>query len=81
MGTVVDEILYLDSLGVMPRAELLRRATADTARLMFPGRAIGVFREGAEASLVAYDSDPIEAIEILRQPRILIKDGSVLAAP
>lgn len=79
MGTVVDEILYLDRLGLMPRAELLRRATADTARAMFPDRRIGAFGEGAEASLVAYDADPIEAIEALRTPRLLIKDGGLLA--
>jgi len=81
MGTVVDEIVYLDGLGVMPRAELLRRATADTARAMFPDRAIGSFQEGADASLVAYDADPLQSIETLRSPRILIKNGSLLGRP
>lgn len=81
MGTVIDEIIYLDGLGVIPRAELLRRATADTARAMFPDRAIGSFREGADASLVAYDTDPLQTIETLRRPRILIKNGSLLSRP
>ncbi len=81
MGTVVDEIVYLDGLDVMPRAELLRRATHDTARAMFPDRAIGSFREGAEASLVAFDADPLQSIEALRRPRILVKNGSLLGRP
>jgi imidazolonepropionase-like amidohydrolase len=79
LGSAVDELLYLDSLGVMPRAELLRRATLDTPRLIFPERQIGAFAEGAEASLVAYDADPIETLETLRQPRILVQRGSLLS--
>lgn len=81
MGTVVDEIVYLDGLGVMPRAELLRRATLDTARNLFPDRQIGAFREGADASLVAYEADPLQSIETLRSPRILVKNGSLLGRP
>lgn len=81
MGTVVDEIVHLDGLAVMPRAELLRRATLDTARTMFPDRPIGAFREGADASLLAYDADPLQSIEALRSPRILVKNGSLLGRP
>ena len=78
MGTVVDELLYLDALSVMPRAELLRRATVDTAATMFPGRPIGVFREGAEANLLAYDESPLERLEVLRTPAIRVQRGTVL---
>ena len=78
MGTVVDEILYLDALGVMPRSELLRRATADTAAAMFPDLPIGAFREGAEANLLAYDADPLERIEILREPALRLQRGTLL---
>lgn len=79
MGNVIGEILYLDTLGVMPRAELLRRATQDSARLMFPNRRIGAFAEGAEASLVAYGSDPLAGLAVLRTPAIRIKQGALLA--
>lgn len=79
MGSVVDEILYLDGLTVMPRAELLRRATADTARAMFPERPIGRFAEGAEASLVAYVVNPLERLDVLRTPALRIQRGAVLA--
>ncbi|MBX3561083.1 MAG: amidohydrolase family protein [Sphingomonas sp.] len=79
MGTVVDEVLYLDGLQIMPRAELLRRATIDTAEAMFPGREIGAFREGVEASLIAFDADPLETPDVLRSPAVRIRQGSLLA--
>jgi len=79
MGTVVDEVLHLDGLGVMPRAELLRRAVRDTAELMFPGRRIGRFEEGYEASLVAYGANPLTDLETLRRPVVRIKQGGLLA--
>ncbi|WP_114954666.1 amidohydrolase family protein [Sphingosinicella terrae] len=78
MGTVVDELVYLDGLGIFPRGELLRRATADTARAMFPEAAIGRFAEGAEANLLAFDGDPTVDIEILRRPVLRVQRGMVL---
>lgn len=79
MGVVVDELAYLDALQIMPRAELLRRATRDTAEAMFPGRAIGRFANGYEASLIAFDADPLTDLSVLRTPRLLVKQGEVLA--
>lgn len=78
-GTVVDEVLYLDALGVMPRPELLRRATMDTPQALFPGRAIGGFGEGMEASLIAFDADPLADPGVLRTPSVRIKQGSLLS--
>lgn len=81
MGTVVDEILYLDALNVMPRAELLRRASADTPKALFPKRPVGGFGEGLEASLIAFDSNPLDNLEVLRKPHIRIKQGGLLGGP
>lgn len=78
-GTAVDEVLYLDALGVIPTNDLIRMAVTDTPGLLFPERQIGGFKEGMEASLVAYDSNPLDRPEILRTPAILIKQGHVLA--
>jgi len=77
-ATVIDEIMYLDALNVMPRAELLRRAVMDTSRAIFPKRRIGGFGEGMEASLVAYESNPIDDLERLRSPVLRVKQGSLL---
>lgn len=79
-GSVIDEIDALDRLKVLSRAELLRLATMVTPRALFPERDIGRFAEGADASLVAFGSDPIGHLATLRQPLILVKRGSILDA-
>ncbi len=78
-GSVLDEVDNLDQLGVMPRSELLRAATATTPRALFPARDIGRFAEGAEASLVALPADPLRDLQALRRPSILIKQGQLLS--
>lgn len=78
-GSVVGEIESVDSLNVVPRNELLRIATRDSARLLFPDRAIGAFVEGAEASLVALEGNPLEDLSALRRPRLAIKQGELLS--
>jgi len=78
-GSVVDEIETVDRLGVIPRPELLRIATADTARLLFPERRIGAFEEGAEASLIAVDGDPARDLSALRRVMLAVKQGELLS--
>ena len=78
-GTAVDEILYLDALAIAPTSEWIRLAVTDTPRLLFPDRKIGRFEEGMEASLIAYDTDPISNPTILRSPSLIIKQGNLLA--
>lgn len=78
-GSVLDEIEALERTGVFTRAELLRMSGTDTARALFPGRAIGRFAEGAEASLVALGTDPLSDLAALRQPALLVKQGEILA--
>jgi hypothetical protein len=77
-GSVLDEIETVDRLKVMSRPELLRVATSDTPQLMFPGRRIGEFSEGAEASLLALDGDPIADLGALRRVRVAVKQGELL---
>lgn len=77
-GSVLDEIAMVDKLRVMPRAELLRVATSDTPQLMFPRRRVGVFAEGAEASLLALDGDPIADLEALKRIKVAVKQGELL---
>lgn len=79
-GSVLDEIEYLDGLDVLPRATLLRLATRDTPRLLIPGRAIGRFDEGHEASLLVLDGNPLEDLSALRRVWLRVKQGSLLRA-
>lgn len=78
-GTVLDEVESLDSLNVMPRAEILRAVTMVNASQLFPGREIGKFAEGAEASFVALSGNPLTDLSKLRRPSLLVKRGSILA--
>ena len=77
-GSVVDELGSLDALGILPRARLLDIATRETPRYLFPGRAIGAFAEGAEASLVVLDGDPLADLKALDEPVMLIKQGALI---
>lgn len=79
-GSVIEELETVDRLQVMGRAELLRIVTDDTARLLFPNRAIGKFAEGAEASLLAYEENPLTDLHTLRSPQLAIKQGELLSA-
>lgn len=78
-GSVLDELEAMERLGVFTRAELLRMSGTQTARALFPGRAIGRFAEGAEASLVALTADPLRDLAALRRPALLVKQGEILA--
>lgn len=80
MGSVVDEIVYVDALGVMPRDKLLQLATAGTARAMFPDRTMGAFVEGAEATFNVYSGDPLEDLAALRSIFLGVQAGTVLAS-
>ena len=78
-GSVLEEFDYLDRLGVIPRATLLRIATTDTPRMLFPDRKIGEFAEGAEASFIAFDANPLEDPSVLRDVKLRFKQGNLLA--
>lgn len=78
-GSVLDEIEYLDALGVIPRPELLYVATTRTPQLLFPGRKIGSFHEGAEASLIVLEGNPIQDLGSIRKVFLRLKQGNLLA--
>lgn len=78
-GSVLDEVEAIDTLAIMPRAELLRIATSDTARAIFPDRRIGAIEEGAEASFIALDGDPLSNLTAIRRISAAVKQGNLLA--
>lgn len=80
-GGPVDEVVYLDQLGVLSRSKLLKSLTVDTPRALFPGRRIGEFVEGAEASLLLLDRNPLSDLSALRRVRLALKQGQVLSLP
>ncbi|WP_124447821.1 hypothetical protein [Paucibacter sp. KBW04] len=81
-GTVLSELRSLDSLGVLERAQLLRLATVDTPRALFPKRKIACFDDGCEASFLLLKSNPLQGaqgLEALERIQLRVKQGRVLS--
>ena len=66
--------LWVRELGIEPMA-VIRRMTLDAARLMGADRESGSLTEGKYADVIAVRGDPLRHIDVLRDPRIVIKHG------
>ena len=77
-GTVLDEIEYVASLGVLSNSQLLNLAASQTARLIFPELRIGHLFPGYEANFVVVDGDPTIDIKNLRRITHRVKRGVLL---
>lgn len=73
VGHLVDEIEWLIAAGLAPERAI--GAASWTARevLGFPG-----LRDGERADLIWTDSDPREHVSVLREPGLVVLDGSVI---
>jgi hypothetical protein len=77
IGTARAELRSLDELG-LDRATLLRLATQDTPRALFPGRRLGCFEPGCEASFLLLGGDPIADLAQVDMPLLRVKQGRLL---
>ena len=77
IGTSRAELHALDALG-MDRAALLRLATQDTPRALFPGRRLGCFEPGCEASFLVLGGDPLADLTKVDMPLLRVKQGRLL---
>lgn len=77
IGTARAELHALDALG-MDRATLLRLATQDTPRALFPGRKLGCFEPGCEASFLVLGDDPLADLAQVDMPMLRVKQGRLL---
>jgi len=77
IGTARAELHALDSLG-LDRAMLLRLATQDTPRALFPGRRLGCFQPGCEASFLLLGGDPLADLAQVDMPLLRVKQGRLL---
>lgn len=77
IGTARAELHALDALG-MEHATLLRLATRDTPRALFPGRKLGCFDPGCEASFLVLGGDPLEDLSKVDMPLLRVKQGRLL---
>lgn len=77
IATARAELHALDDLGI-DRATLLRLATVDTPRALFPGRKLGCFEPGCEASFLVLGGDPIADLAQVDMPMLRVKQGRLL---
>jgi len=77
IGTARAEVHALDELG-LDRATLLRLATQDTPRALFPGRRLGCFDPGCEASFLLLGGDPLADLAQVDTPLLRVKQGRLL---
>lgn len=77
IGTARAELHALDELG-LDRATLLRMATRDTPRALFPGRKLGCFDPGCEASFLVLGADPLAELSTVDMPLLRVKQGRLL---
>ena len=64
--------------GFFEPARLLKIATMDTPKLIFPDRTVGCLQIGCEASFIAFASDPIANIRSIRSIVYRLKDAQVI---
>ena len=77
----LDELMALNSLGVFTARELMRIATVDTPRDIFPTRRIGTLNDASEANFLVLDRDPTADIQNLRSIWLRVKGGRRIDLP
>lgn len=78
VGTALTEYRRLQQLGVFEPQELLRMATMNTPRALFPARNIGCLVVGCEASFLVLPADPLRDPEAIGRPTLRVKQGRPL---
>ena len=77
-SNTVSEALALRTLGVFTDAELLAMWSTTTAQAIFPGRRIGCFDTGCEASFLALRGDPLADFANVQRIDVRMKQGVLL---
>jgi imidazolonepropionase-like amidohydrolase len=73
-ATWMEADLWVRELGMDPMM-VIRGMTLDAARVMGADRESGSIAEGKFADMIAVRGDPLRHIDVLRDPRIVIKHG------
>lgn len=77
-GRNADELLALGAVGLSP-IEAIRAATLHAAAILRLADSIGAVRPGMVADLVALDGDPLRDLAVLKQPRLVMARGRIVA--
>jgi Amidohydrolase family len=73
--TSLQEMEYLQSLGVFDNLTLLKMWSETTPRTIFLNRRIGALNDGYEASFLALEGNPLEDLRNVRKIKMRFKQG------
>jgi imidazolonepropionase-like amidohydrolase len=76
LARVPHEVAALVELGFSP-LQALQAATLVNAELLRRERAIGVLAAGFEADLIAVEGNPLERVDALQDPLLVVSNGRV----
>jgi len=77
--TPVDDVLYLQDLGVFSNLEMLKIWCEDTPQSIFPNRKIGLLKAGYEASFLVLDGNPLKNFGQVKAIRFRFKQGEIIS--
>ncbi len=77
-STPVNDVLYIQELGVFSNLEMLKIWCENTAQSIFPNRKIGLLKEGYEASFLVLDGNPLVDFMQIKSIRLRFKQGYFL---
>lgn len=77
-STLTEGMIAGVSKGFLSAVELLRIASMDTPRAIFPSRRVGCLDVGCEASFIGFENSPIDDFSAIRNITVRVKDGEAL---
>ena len=77
-GNSLEEVRYLESLGVFTNLELLKMWCEITPKAIFPDRKIGMLKPGYEANFLVLDKNPLSNIEHTQSIEMRVKQGRLI---
>lgn len=77
--TPVDDVLYLQDLGVFRNLEMLKIWCENTPQSIFPNRKIGLLKAGYEASFLVLNGNPLKNFEQVKAIRFRFKQGEIIS--
>jgi imidazolonepropionase-like amidohydrolase len=80
-NTPVDDVVYLQRLGIFTNLEILKIWCEATPQAIFPKRKIGYLSEGYEASFLLLNGNPLEGFSNIKSIRLRFKQGFPIMLP
>ena len=77
--TIRSELNYWFQFGNLEYAQIINVLCVNTPQAIFPGRQIGRFDEGFEASFLVLLDNPLDNLLKLRAINMMVKQGKLLS--